>query len=290
MQLYDPCEQYGAGPSWGKFIPHPQPLPEGTNPTEKIGKKFHPVRQNRSTNTENKIWNEINKRIIEYKFPVSDLCSEKHYFDVFEFLRSNNGLIDRVAECGTFQGGLSVLLAGCALAFDFKLDLIEINTEFLEQTYHRIRLTFPEALDRVNLFHGEIPNYVQHAQQNKDFNNIVIHHDGSHAFPTVFRDLASLYYIKDKVHALLIQDTHMRHTDPNQLNFVDAAVNTVFGFDPYYQPIGMTHQETTQPSNEGIYFLGGRSEGMLIPIAMNQFFYPHPNQPLESLIKYPSKP
>jgi hypothetical protein len=283
------CAPFALMDGWGSFIPHPAPTADGLDPGQEVGAKFGPVRQHRNTNTQNRVWNAIAQRINAYPYPVSDQCSEKHYWDVFEFLRGNVGVVDRVAECGTFEGGLSVLLAGCAVAFDFRLDLIEVVPARMAATYHRIRMTFPEALDRVNLFFGEVPNYVKAVRDDPTFRNAVLHHDGSHIFQTVTRDLASLSFVKDRVHAVLIQDTHLRKTDPDQCWFVDAAVTAVFGHDPHYQPLGVTFPETTAPDDNGIYFVGGRPEGMLLPIELNTFLYPHPGQTLDALIAYPAR-
>ncbi len=286
-------EPFAQHPQWATFLPVPAPLAEGENPGDLLPGR-HLQRQARPTDTANKIWNRIAQRINAYPYATSDQCSEKHYRDVFEFIRLNTGSIDRFVECGVFQGGLSILLAGCALEFDFQLDLVDIDPAALNATFHRIRLTFPEALPRIRLFLGELPNYVKACVREPDFQNAVLHHDGSHRFNIVVRDLASLFYVRSKLHAVLIQDTHLRHSDPAKFCFVDAAVAAVFGLDLKYQPIGVTFHATTFPERlkrEGehdVYFVGGLSEGMMIPLAENNFLYPHALHSIDDFIAFPA--
>ncbi|MDC7788604.1 hypothetical protein PQJ75_24285 [Rhodoplanes sp. TEM] len=283
MSFHDPLvDRFASHPGWGCFMARPEPLPADGDPIALVGVDVPLTDLKRSETTDNRIWNDIARRINAYPFRTSDQCSEKHYRDVFEFLRLNNGVVRRVVECGVFHGGLSVELAGCAVAFDLAIDLVDVNPGALLAAWHRIARTFPEALDRVRLFLGELPNYVQAVAADPDFDAALVHHDGSHRFPVVMRDLASLYYVHKRVHALIIQDTHLRHSDPSNFCFVDAAVAAVFGIDPRYQPVGTTFVTTTTPAGyrrgekHNVYFQAGRPEGMLIPIAENRFLYPHP--------------
>lgn len=108
--------------------------------------------------------------------------------------------------------------------------------------------------------------------------NVIIHHDGAHDFGQVIRDLGSLFYIKDKLHSLLIQDTHLRGV-PEYFNFVDAAVYSIFGRDVTYAPLGTVYNDgpVCEPNRwQGNYFMPGEPEGMYIPLAHNKFYYPHP--------------
>lgn len=288
--------QYADRDGWGDFMPAPEPLADGVNPTDLVTRKV-PMAMRALPEDKNNIWNSIVQRINAYPFPTSDQCSPKHYRDVFEFMRINNGAIDRVVECGVFHGGMSVVLAGCALAFDFTLDLVDVDPGTLAATYHRIRLTFPEAIDRVRPFWGELPNYVKTVLPDNRFKNAVLHHDGSHQFNVVMRDLASLYYVRTRMHAILVQDTHLRHSDPENYCFVDAAIAAVFGIDPRYQPIGTTFPMTTAPGHyergkrHNVYFVAGQPEGMMLPLAENSFRYPHDAiHCIDDFIKFPTKP
>ena len=289
-------EQYADREGWSHFMTPPEPLPEGRNPADLVTIEVPRRKVNHDEHAGNRIWNDIARSINTYPFLTSDQCSPKHYRDVFEFLRLNNGVVRRVAECGVFHGGMSVLLAGCALAFDLRIDLIDVNPECLLASYHRIRATFPEALDRVRLFWGELPNFVQAVAEDPDFDDAVIHHDGSHTFNVVVRDLSSLYFLRNKLHAVLIQDTHLRNSDVNNFCFVDAAVAAVFGHDLRYQPIGAVYANTSHPNGyrrgeqDNVYFVKDRSEGMMIPLAENEFLYPHPNiHVIEDFILFPTR-
>ncbi|RAI37636.1 class I SAM-dependent methyltransferase [Rhodoplanes roseus] len=298
MSFRDPfVERFATHPDWGRFMPPPPPLPADRNPIDLVGVDAPLTRLKRSETTDDPIWNGIAARINAYPLRTSDQCSEQHYHDVFDFLRINNGVVRRVVECGVFHGGLSVQLAGCALASDLSIDLVDVDPGALLATWHRIARTFPEALDRVRLFCGELPNYVQAVMHDPAFDNALVHHDGSHRFNVVMRDLSALYFVRKRVHALIIQDTHLRHSDPDNGCFVDAAVAAVFGFDPHYQPIGVTFPGTTFPvgyvpgERHNVYFQGGRPEGMMIPFAENTFLYPHPLiHTIDDFVQCPATP
>lgn len=296
MTFHDPfVAQYAGRDGWGNFLPLPAPLAAGSDPIESVTRKMQMSRHPLPLDG-NKIWDGIAARINAYPFVTSDQCSHKHYRDVFEFMRLNNGSLDRVVECGVFHGGMSAVLAGCAVAFNFTLDLIDVDPGSLTASYHRMLLTFPEAAGRIRLFWGELPNYVKQVRDEPDFSNAVLHHDGSHQFNVVMRDLASLYYIREKLHAVLIQDTHLRYSNPDNYCFVDAAVAAVFGIDPHYQPLGITFSHTTHPEGyqrgkkDNVYFVANQPEGMMLPIAANTFRYPHVLNRIDDFIKFPSKP
>ena len=114
-------------------------------------------------------------------------------------------------------------------------------------------------------------------------------------FEDVIRDLSSLYFVKDSVHSLAIQDTHLRGRIQYE-NFVDAAVFAIFGRDLAYEPIGARHppeSELTAPNRwEGNYFMPNVAEGMFIPFGGVEFRYPHPTMELEEFlpVKAPRSP
>jgi hypothetical protein len=115
----------------------------------------------------------------------------------------------------------------------------------------------------------------------------IVHHDGNHQFPQVVKDLASLYYVRDQLFAVIAQDTHLRA--PVQYNnFVDMAIYAVFGTDLGFAPIGAVYGEgdpVCQPNNyQGQYFVPGRPEGIVIPMACNSFRYPHPMLKMEDFL------
>ncbi len=234
----------------------------------------------------NRVFDAIARRIQDTRIACEDQCSPKHYADLFEILRAHFGRVDRVVEVGVFQGGASVLLAGAAQAMDFRLDLVDLNLRFLQFAHERVRRTFPEAVGRVRLFHGDLPTYV-HRVLREEAAQAIVHHDGAHHFTQVVKDLASLSYVQDKVIGVALQDTHLRgHI--RECNFVDAAMYAVFGFDVALQPLGTSHVEGSEqcaPNRwQGNYFLPGAAEGAWVPFEGNRFRYPHPSMPIEDFL------
>ncbi len=117
----------------------------------------------------------------------------------------------------------------------------------------------------------------------------MLHHDGAHDFNQVVRDLGVLFYVKDKLHSIAIQDTHLRGL-PHFYNFVDAAIYAIFGFNVNYLPLGAMYSEydalMTNPNEyQGNYFIPGQAEGMYIPVSENKFSYPHPAIKIEDFFK-----
>jgi hypothetical protein len=237
-----------------------------------------------------RIFDEIVERVRAFDVPYEDQCSIDYYFDIVRTLRDLNGEFDRVVEIGVFMGGASVMLAGCSGKFDFDLDLVDISADFLRFTYERIRRCYPEATGRIRLFHGDVPAYVRavmledagrgHPRMN------LIHHDGAHDFNQVVHDLSALSFVRDQVHSIIAQDTHLRGTLA-EMNFVDMALAAVFGTGLTFVPIGKVYEQYDQRTNpnqyQGNYFRPGIAEGMVVPMVANSFQYPHPNAQFEEL-------
>lgn len=235
----------------------------------------------------NRLLDAIGKRIESTPIDCEDQCSARHYVDLFDLVRAHYGVIDRVVEVGVFLGGASTMLAGAATACDFALDLVDVNERFLRFTHERIRRTFPEAVDRVRLFHGDLPSYVQQVMLRESPASALVHHDGSHHFTQVVKDLAALSFVRDQLQGIALQDTHLRGRIEH-CNFVDAAVYAVFGFNVACQPIGASYpagSSQTEPNRyQGNYFLPDTAEGMFVPMAGNEFRYPHPSMKLEEFL------
>ncbi|ROP59584.1 methyltransferase family protein [Enterobacter sp. BIGb0383] len=206
-----------------------------------------------------------------------DQCTAKYYFDIFNTIKATLGEATRIVEVGVFMGGSTSILAGCAHYLGMELDLIDICPNFLQFARERARRSYPDAVEsRVRMFHGSLPEYVRDVLKKEDNIKVIIHHDGSHSFEQVIRDLGSLYYIRNNVHSLLIQDTNLRGM-PKYFNFVDSAVFSIFGRDVNYAPLGSVYQSTVGPNQwEGNYVMPGEPEGMYIPLSHNKFHYPHP--------------
>ena len=116
----------------------------------------------------------------------------------------------------------------------------------------------------------------------------LIHHDASHHFNEVVRDLAALSFVKDKVNGLIIQDTHLRGGNIGTNFFVDAALYAVFGGNMPLYELGIKLPQATEPAfeanNFGVYFMDNQPEGMYIPFELAQFRYPHKSVALSSLL------
>jgi len=171
-------------------------------------------------------------------------------------------------------------MAGCIEDTNIQLDLVDINKNYLRLSYERIRRLYPEVAKRTRIFFGDLPTYVKNVlMQEKNTSNLV-HHDGSHTFNEVIKDLAALYYVKDKVEGLLIQDTNLRAGNIDSFVFVDAALYAIFGSDLQYYETGLKHGNTATPAFQfgphGTYWLANKPEGMYIPFALQKFQYPHP--------------
>lgn len=275
---------------WGAFIEPDKELETLSNPCEKYkivppsGYKanFIPFR------TLNPLFDDIAVRMNSLQstgMNYEDQCSAQYYFDMFNVLHANANNVDRIVEIGVYLGSASCVFAGCLLPMNKTLDLIDVNKCYLRVTYERIRRSFPEAASRVRLYFGDLPSYVKNVLAHSGNTRHLIQHDGSHCFNEVVKDLSSLYFVKDKINGVMIQDTHLRSANINLFTFVDAAVYTVFGFGMKYHEIGVKFPTPTQPAlNFSTYFLDNHPEGMYIPFALNNFRYPHPSMKLENFI------
>jgi hypothetical protein len=231
---------------------------------------------------------EIVDRVTTSPVKAEEQCSAKYYADVYNVLKVLAGQYNRVAEVGVFMGGSSVLLARLAVEFDFQLDLVDISPNYLRFTYERIRRTFPEAIDRVRIFNGGVPEYVKTVLLEDPESVSLVHHDGAHDFNQVVRDLSALSFVKERLHSVILQDTHLRGR-AKYMNFVDAAVYAVFGPQMQFAPIGAQYSDEhtdmlTPNPYQGNYFLPGRPEGMFLPMDANVFEYPHPSLKIEEFL------
>jgi hypothetical protein len=238
---------------------------------------------------QNRIFDDIAMRAQALDFAYEDQCSAKYYLDLVRTLRDFNGEYDRVVEVGVYMGGASGVLAGCAERFDFDLDMIDIHANRLHFAYERIRRMYPEAVGRVRLFHGDLPHYVQAIRHEQPVSTIV-HHDGSHDFNVVVKDLAALSFIRERLCAIIAQDTHLRGRIEH-MNFVDMALYAVFGLDMAYAPIGTAYaadDERVHPNPyQGNYFMADAPEGFVLPMHLNEFRYPHPRLTIDDFLPQP---
>jgi len=235
----------------------------------------------------NRFFDSIAERLHATKLTYEDQCTALYYFDLVRTLRDLAGEFDRVVEVGVYMGGASAVFGGCIERFDFDLDLVDINARFLLFSYERIRRAFPESAHRVRLFHGDVPSYVKNVLTVENLGKCIVHHDGAHDFNQVVKDLSALSFVREKLHAIIAQDTHLRGTIKH-MNFVDMALYAVFGTELAYAPIGTSYEvgdgRTAPNEYQGNYFLPGVPEGIVLPIAANAFRYPHPSMTLDAFL------
>ncbi|MDH7975035.1 class I SAM-dependent methyltransferase [Sphingomonas sp. AR_OL41] len=235
----------------------------------------------------NRLFDAIWERSCAVPLHYEDQCSAEYYFDLVKTLRDFNGEFDHLVEVGAFMGGSSSIFAGCMERLDFTLDLVDIHPGRLRFSYERVRRLYPEAAARVRLFHGDLAHYVRAVMMVEPKRATIVHHDGSHEFKQVVKDMASLYYVRDQLFAVIAQDTHLRGSIESTL-FVDMALYAVFGTDLKFAPIGAVYgagDPLCDPNRyEGNYFIPGRHEGIVIPMSCNEFRYPHPLQSIDEFL------
>lgn len=252
-----------------------------------IGSGYHAISASGPLLGQNRIFDRIVAETDTRDLVYEDQCSAQYYFDLVRTLRDLNGQFDHVVEVGVFMGGSTTFLAGCAGPFDFDIDLVDVSAAFLRFAYERARRTYPEAAKRMRLFHGDLPTYVSKVALAEPHRRSIVHHDGSHEFSQVVRDMASLSFIRQQLIAVIAQDTHLRGT-AKHMNFVDMALYAVFGVDLKFAPIGTVlgehHHMTSPDAFFGNYFMAGVAEGIVLPMAENRFVYPHPSHRIEHML------
>lgn len=235
----------------------------------------------------NAVFDRIIARIESLDLAYEDLCSAHHYFDLFGRVEHCHGQLTRLVDLGVYMGGSSMILAGCVEPMGLELDLVDVNAAYLKFTHERLRRAFPRAMNRVRMFHGDLPTYAARVLDSDPGARTLVHHDGSHTFEQVVRDLSALYFVRDRVHSLAIKATHLRGNIAH-LNFVDAAVYAVFGAAVEHTPIGARFPKdapVTVPNRwDGKYFLAGHPEGMHIPFDAVEWKYPHPTMELDDFL------
>ena len=220
-----------------------------------------------------------------------DQSSAAYYFDIFQRVHLNKHAIGRVVELGVFQGGTTQIFAGIAEhSPKLELHLIDNNARNLRCAHERARRNFPSAAARIRLFNGTLPEYVRDVLLTEHSPaSLFVHHDASHDFNQVVRDLASLYFVGERLHSVGVQDTHLR-SHPRKPNFVDLAVRAVFGADMVAEPIGAAYSKDNalmmNPNQwDGEYFLPGVHEGIFLLMSQNSFAYPHVRHSIDDFVR-----
>jgi hypothetical protein len=281
--------------TWGAFVEPDPALAEVENPHEKLSIPIYSGHHAdlKAFAGHNTVFDRITARINASDLAYEDQCSANHYFDLFSRVERSHLELTRIVDVGVFMGGSSSVLAGCVEPMGLELDLVDVNHAYLQFTYERLRRLFPNAMSRVRMFHGDLPTYVNDVLLAEPRTRALVHHDAAHDFNQVVKDLSSLYFARDRVHSLAIQDTHLRGSIEH-FNFVDAAVYAMFGIDVAHEPIGANFppdSPVTHPNQwNGNYFLAGRPEGMYIPFADVNWKYPHPSMDLDAFLPTKSTP
>jgi hypothetical protein len=277
--------------TYGSFVQPDRSLETVADPAASLGigipSGYRAMNAAQAFRGQNRIFDAILAKSIGLDLNYEDQCSAQYYFDLARTLRDFHGEFDRVVEVGVFMGGSSAVLTGCMTPFGFDLDMVDVNLAYLHFAYERVRRLYPEEAGRIRLFHGDLPAYVRTAMGEPAGGGYVIHHDGAHDFNQVVRDMASLSFIRERLCAIIAQDTHLRGAI-GHMNFVDMAMYAVFGLDLNYAPIGASYgasdPRTAPNAFEGNYFMADKPEGFVLPMAMNGFVYPHPGLSIDDFL------
>ncbi|WP_157430647.1 class I SAM-dependent methyltransferase [Actinomadura macra] len=280
---------------WGTFLEPDPALPGVENPHDVLGIQIlggHHADLGAFAG-HNAVFDRIAARTAGVGLAYEDQCSAQHYFDIFGCVEREHRDLTRVVDVGVFMGGSSAVLAGCVEPMGLELDLVDANPAYLQFARERVRRIFPGAMPRVRMFFGDLPTYVGRVLRAEEGTRALIHHDGAHDFNQVVKDLSSLYFARDRVHGVALQDTHLRG-NIEHYNFVDAAVHAMFGVDVKYEPLGARYAAGTPVTNpnqwNGNYFLADTPEGMYIPFNSVDWKYPHPTMELEAFLPVKAPP
>lgn len=281
--------------TWGTFLEPDPALVDAENLHEALGIPI--LSGHRADLTVykggNTVLDRIASRCQDVDLAYEDQCSAQHYHDVFACVEREHGAVTRLVDVGVFMGGSAALLAGCVEPMGLELDLVDVNPVFLQFACERVRRTFPRAMARVRMFHGDLPTYVANVLRAEPRTRALIHHDGAHDFNQVVKDLSSLYFARDRIHGVALQDTHLRG-EIGYFNFVDAAVYAMFGVGVKYEALGARYpadSPVTHPNQwNGNYFLADTPEGMYVPFDGLEWKYPHPTMELETFLPVKAAP
>lgn len=276
-------------PSWGTFLTPDASLAGAEKPNELLN---IPIQSGFHADLavfagQNAVFDRIAERVAAVKLDYEDQCSPKHYFDVFSRIERDHAHVTRIVDVGTFMGGSAAVFAGCVEPMGLELDIVDANDAYLQFAYERVRRAFPGAAPRVRMFHGDLPTYVRTVLLAEPDTRAFVHHDAAHDFGQVVKDLSSLYFARDRVHSLAVQDTHLRGSI-GYLNFVDAAVHAMFGKNVEFEPLGAVHpagSPVCEPNQwDGNYFMAGEPEGMYVRFEGLPWKYPHPSMKLDEFM------
>ena len=262
--------------TWGKFVEDFSYAPEAM---ERIGKVLQSAHTHRydSVRGQNDIFDEFAIAMNRGSMRAEDQCTEQWYFDIFQHFLKHFGQTRHVVELGCFTGGSTRWLYVASRLFNFTLDVVDANLDNLAAARERVLDACGEIGEGVRFFHGDLCTYVDQVARHERRSATTIHHDGPHSFHECLQDFASLYFIRDTLLHLIIQDTNLRSANIDLYSFVDMAAYAVFGLNHPFQPIGKQLKVDAPVWNAKIYFEDNEPEGKIIPMRDVQFHYPHPS-------------
>jgi hypothetical protein len=263
-------------PTWGKFIEDFSYADEAMTRVDQAMQSAHTHRY-ASVLGQNDIFDEFAIAMNQGKMRAEDQCSEQWYYDIFMHFLKHFGQTRHVVELGCFTGGSTRWLYVASRLFNFTIDIVDAKPDHLAAARARVIDACGEIGPGVRFFHGDLCTYVDQVARHERRPATTIHHDGPHTFHECMVDFASLYFIRDTLLHLIIQDTNLRSTQIDLYSFVDMAAYAVFGKNHPFQPIGKQYQVDAPVWEAQIYFDENEPEGKIIPMREVAFRYPHPN-------------
>lgn len=263
-------------PTWGKFI---EDFSYTDEAMVRVGQAMQSAHTHRydSVLGQNDIFDEFAIAMNQGKMRAEDQCTEQWYYDIFQHFLKHFGQTRHVVELGCFTGGSSRWLYVASRLFNFTIDIVDANADYLAAARARVLDACGEIGPGVRFFHGDLCTYVDQVARHERRPNTTIHHDGPHTFHECMQDFASLYFIRDTLLHLIIQDTNLRSAQIDLYSFVDMAAYAVFGIDHPFQPIGQQLKVDAPVWGAKIYFDDAEPEGKVIPMRDVEFRYPHPS-------------
>ena len=269
-------EEQRVAPTWGTFIDDFSYAPEALEMMDKnlVSAFTHKYQDLRG---QNDVFDEYANLMNQSTMRAEDQCTEQWYYDIFQHFRLQFGRTRHVVELGCFFGGSSRWLYVASRLFNFTLDVVDARSTNLAATRARLLAVFGVIGPGVRFFHGDLCSYIEKVAQRERRAATTIHHDGPHSFHECVQYFAALYYIRDTLHHLIIQDTNLRSAHVDYYSFVDLAACAVFGKDHPFQPIGKSLVADAPLYQHKIYFDRTEPEGKIIPMRDIGFRYPHPS-------------
>jgi SAM-dependent methyltransferase len=263
-------------PTWGKFVEDFSYAPDAIETVGKLLQSAHTHRYH-SVIGQNSVFDEYAGIMAMSTMRAEDQCTEQWYYDIFNHFLTHFGQTRHVVEVGCFTGGSTRWLYVASRLFNFTLDIVDANADNLAYARERLIDAFGEIGAGVRFYHGDLCSYVDQVARHEMRAGTSIHHDGPHTFHECLQDFASLYFIRETLLHLIIQDTNLRSTKIDLYSFVDMAAYAVFGVNHPSRPIGKSLKVDAPVWSAQIYFEDTEPEGKIIPMRDMLFRYPHPS-------------